>query len=95
MVPEQSAEPDAASAPGGVHSASAETGRVKWFSVARKYGFITPDGGGQDVFVHISALIAAAIPFLDDGTRVSYELTQGTDRLSAVGLRILEPGSDT
>ncbi|HWG26930.1 cold shock domain-containing protein [Actinospica sp.] len=68
-------------------------GTVKWFSVARKYGFIVPDEGGKDVFVHMSALVAAEITFLDDGTRVTFELDEGADRLSAVNLAVLTPSA--
>jgi CspA family cold shock protein len=65
------------------------TGTVKWFSVAKKYGFIVPDEGGTDVFVHMSALATAKIPYLDDGTRVSFDLEQSTDKRSAVNLAVL------
>lgn len=64
-------------------------GTVKWFSVSRKYGFIVPDEGGQDVFLHMSALTAANVTFLDDGTRVSFELQQDSDRVAAVHLAVL------
>ncbi|HTJ72504.1 MAG TPA: cold shock domain-containing protein [Actinospica sp.] len=72
------------------------TGTIKWFSVARKYGFIAPDEGGKDVFVHMTALAAAKIPYLDDGTRVSFDLDENTSKLSAVNLAVLamdSPGS--
>ncbi|HZP49614.1 cold shock domain-containing protein [Actinocrinis sp.] len=64
-------------------------GTVKWFSVSKKYGFITPDDGGKDVFLHMTALTAANIPSLDDGTRVSFELEQDSDRVAAVNLAVL------
>lgn len=64
-------------------------GTVKWFSVARKYGFIAPDEGGKDVFVHMSALVEADIPYLDDGARVTFDLGQVTDRRTAVNLALL------
>lgn len=63
-------------------------GTIKWFSVARKYGFIVPDEGGKDVFLHMSALVAAGIPYLEDGTRVSFELDTGATRRSAVNLAL-------
>ena len=69
------------------------TGTVKWFSIARKYGFIVPDEGGKDVFVHMSALATAALPNLDDGTRVSFDLEQTDNRRSAVNLTLIQPGS--
>jgi CspA family cold shock protein len=67
------------------------TGTVKWFSVARKYGFIVPDGGGKDVFVHMSALVTGQLTALDDGTRVSFELEETAERRSAVNLTLLAP----
>lgn len=94
LLSQQPSEPDAAPSPGGAHGTAAETGTIKWFNVAKKYGFITPDGGGKDVFVHMSVLNEAAIPFLDDGTRVSYELAQDKGRPSAVGVLFLESESD-
>jgi CspA family cold shock protein len=67
------------------------TGTIKWFSVARKYGFIVPDEGGKDVFVHMSALNTAKITYLDDGARVSFELDEAAERRSAVNLTVLTP----
>lgn len=92
---EQSAGSDAAPSPDEARSAHAERGTVKWFSVAKKYGFITPDGGGKDVFLHMSVLKESAISSLDDGVRVSYDLTEDAGRLSAVGLRVLAPASES
>jgi len=65
------------------------TGTVKWFSVAEKYGFIVPDEVGKDVFVHMSALVAARIPYLDDGTRVSFDLNESTGKRTAWKLDLL------
>jgi cold shock protein len=67
-------------------------GTIKWFSVSKKYGFIVPDGGGKDVFLHMSALTAANIPSLEDGTRVSFELEQDSNRVAAVHLAVLPAG---
>lgn len=50
------------------------TGTVKWFNGTKGYGFIQPDDGGKDVFVHISAVEAAGMGSLNDGQKVSYEL---------------------
>ena len=50
------------------------TGTVKWFNETKGYGFITPENGGQDVFVHISAVERAGLRELRDGQVVSYEL---------------------
>lgn len=52
-------------------------GTVKWFNAAKGFGFIEPEEGGQDAFVHISALERAGIATLNDGQKVSYELVTG------------------
>ena len=52
------------------------TGTVKWFNTQKGYGFIQPDDGSQDVFVHISAVERAGLYELREGQKVSYELTQ-------------------
>jgi CspA family cold shock protein len=56
------------------------TGTVKWFNGTKGYGFIQPDDGGKDVFVHISAVERAGLRGLNDGQKVSFELE--TDRRS-------------
>ena len=53
------------------------TGTVKWFNAAKGYGFIQPEGGGPDAFVHISAVEAAGLSTLNEGQRVQYQLVQG------------------
>jgi CspA family cold shock protein len=50
------------------------TGKVKWFNAAKGFGFIQPDGGGQDVFVHISAVERAGMNDLREGQKISFEL---------------------
>jgi len=50
-----------------------QTGTVKFFNQTKGYGFITPDEGGKDVFVHISAVERSGLPALDEGMRVSFE----------------------
>lgn len=63
------------------------TGAVKWFDAKKGFGFITPDLGPCDVFVHVSALAAAGIERLAPGDRVEFELAQSGDgRLVALGL---------
>ena len=52
------------------------TGTVKWFNAQKGYGFIQPDGGDKDVFVHISAVERAGMRDLREGQKVSYEITQ-------------------
>ena len=52
------------------------TGTVKWFNAQKGYGFIQPDDGGKDVFVHISAVERAGMSNLNEGQKLSYELAQ-------------------
>ena len=53
------------------------TGTVKWFNTTKGYGFIAPDDGGKDIFVHISAVERAGLKSLNDNQKVSYELQSG------------------
>ncbi|AXT25616.1 MULTISPECIES: cold-shock protein [Ruegeria] len=55
------------------------TGTVKWFNTTKGYGFIAPDEGGKDVFVHISAVERSGLTGLADNQKVSYELEDGRD----------------
>ena len=55
------------------------TGVVKWFNPAKGYGFIEPDDGSKDVFVHISAVERAGLATLQDGQKVTFELVPGRD----------------
>ena len=61
------------------------TGKVKWFNNAKGFGFIEPDEGGNDVFVHITALQAAQIEPLNEDDAVSFDLEEGRDGRSAAG----------
>ena len=65
------------------------TGKVKWFNSVKGFGFVQPDDGGPDVFVHISALEQAGIKNLAEGQRVSYELATNRGRTSATNLKCL------
>jgi CspA family cold shock protein len=53
------------------------TGTVKWFNAEKGFGFIQQDGGGPDVFVHYSAINSAGYRSLDEGAKVSFDVTQG------------------
>ena len=64
------------------------TGTVKWFNSTKGFGFIQPEQGGPDVFVHISAVERAGIRQLNEGQRVSYELATEKGETSAVNLKV-------
>ena len=67
------------------------TGTVKWFNPAKGYGFIEPEDGGKDAFVHISAVERAGLNTLQEGQKVSYELQPGRDgKSSAEDLAVAE-----
>ncbi len=61
------------------------TGTVKWFNPAKGYGFIEPDEGGNDVFVHISAVAEAGLSILTEGQKVEYEVVSKPDGKTAAG----------
>ncbi len=64
------------------------TGTVKWFNTQKGYGFIQPDEGGNDVFVHISAVERAGMASLNEGQKISYELEKGRNgKFAAVNLQ--------
>ena len=66
------------------------TGTVKWFNPAKGFGFIEPDGGGDDAFVHISAVEQAGLSTLQEGQKVNFELQPGQNgKSSAENLTIV------
>ncbi|MDE9450568.1 cold-shock protein [Aliiroseovarius sp. Z3] len=68
-----------------------QTGTVKWFNTTKGYGFIAPEGGGNDVFVHISAVERSGLTGLADNQKVRFNLQEGRDgRQSAVDLELAE-----
>ena len=64
------------------------TGIVKWFNPTKGYGFIQPDNGGKDVFVHISAVEKAGLSSLNEGAKVGYEEKENRGKTSAENLRV-------
>lgn len=68
-----------------------KTGTVKWFNQAKGFGFILPDGGGADVFVHVSALTKAGVQTLGEGQRVSFDLAQDRGKTMAAELALDGP----
>ena len=67
------------------------TGTVKWFNTTKGYGFITPDEGGKDVFVHISAVEKSGMRTLNEGQKIGFELhnDEARGKTSAVNLKAL------
>ena len=65
------------------------TGTVKWFNATKGFGFIQPETGGPDVFVHISAVEKAGLRGLNENQRVEYELQQERGKTAAVNLKAL------
>ena len=65
------------------------TGTVKWFNATKGYGFIMPQDGGKDVFVHITAVHEAGLQGLNDGQKVSFEITMERGKSAATQLKLL------
>ncbi|HEX2939660.1 MAG TPA: cold-shock protein [Rhodopila sp.] len=63
------------------------TGTVKWFNATKGYGFIMPQDGGKDVFVHITAVQAAGLRGLDEGQQVSFDVVMERGKAAATNLR--------
>lgn len=63
-------------------------GTVKWFNSQKGFGFIQPDDGGNDVFVHISAVEKAGLRGLNDGQKITYEVQQDRGKLAATNLQV-------
>ena len=64
-------------------------GKVKWFDAKKGFGFITPDDGGKDAFLQVSALEAAGIPSIKDGQAVTYELTEHRGKDAAANIVLI------
>ena len=66
------------------------TGIVKWFNGRKGFGFIEPEDGGNDVFVHVTALKDSGIKFLNEGDKVTYELVENRGRMAAGSLSLAD-----
>lgn len=66
------------------------TGTVKWFNSTKGYGFISPEDGGKDVFVHISALHEAGIQQLNDGQKVSFDVAESRGKEAASEIKLID-----
>ena len=64
------------------------TGKIKWFDTKKGFGFITPDDGDKDAFLHVSTLQAANISSVKDGQAVEYELTEQRGKMAASNIKI-------
>jgi cold shock protein len=69
------------------------TGTVKWFNASKGYGFITPDEGGKDLFVHHSQITGEGYKSLDEGARVEFESREGTKGPEATGVSPVAAGA--
>jgi len=65
----------------------AETGTVKWFNPTKGFGFIVPDNGGNDVFVHISAVQASGLNGLDEGQKIEFDQEENRGKMAATNLK--------
>ena len=65
------------------------TGKVKWFNYQKGYGFISPDNGTKDIFVHISALKKCGISSLNENDKVSYDEARNNEKISAANINLL------
>jgi cold shock protein len=64
-------------------------GTIKWFNAQKGYGFIQPDGGGKDVFVHISAVERAGLATLAEGQKIQFEIARDRGKESAANLSLI------
>ena len=63
------------------------TGKVKWFNTRKGYGFISPNDGGKDIFVHASALEQSGINYLDEGDTITFEISEENGKTKATNLK--------
>lgn len=65
------------------------TGTVKWFNPEKRFGFIQPDDGSKDVFVHMSAVEEAGLSILNEGQKVEFDLTENKGKMAASNLKVV------
>jgi len=68
------------------------TGKVKWFNTQKGYGFVQPDDGGQDIFVHITALEKAGLRTLNEGQKISFDVQQDPKKGKSAAVNIKTEG---
>ncbi len=68
----------------------AQRGKVKWFNTTKGFGFITPDQGGNDVFVHITAVQKAGLQTLNENQAIEYDLQENRGKMAAAELRLVD-----
>ena len=66
------------------------TGKVKWFNSRKGYGFISPEDGQKDIFVHITTLEKSGLSYLDEGDKVSYEISEEGGKTKAINIKKAE-----
>ena len=66
-----------------------QTGTVKWFNPEKGYGFIAPDNGNGDVFIHISALHAAGLETLDENQKIEFDIEEKKGKISAISINLI------
>ena len=66
-----------------------QNGKVKWFKVAKGYGFIQPSDNSKDVFLHVSALEQAGIKDIEEGQKISFTIETKNDRVSATDIKLI------
>src|SRR5690606_17235258 len=88
-LPDLDGRPGCSGAPSATEADMA-IGTVKWFNPTKGYGFIQPENGGKDVFVHISAVEQAGLKSLNEGQKISYELATTKGKTSAANLKLAD-----